>query len=458
MKKKKVPYIILAIAIFLAICASVFINTYKGSINLNGFSISNPASDNCINNGGKLEIKKRGDGGEYGVCFLEDNRQCEEWSLVKGECPKAGVKVTGYITEAAVYCAVLGGEYKISDESNTETENGTCSFFNGNVCNVWDLYNGKCEKGVIDFTVYNNSKFNFSLKFPNSWKDNYEVKESQDKDTTSLTFSKSGIDAFKIIVIPESLWKIDSRKLEYIGRYEDNLFILVPLQENDLSGEIERIKKTFTITKPYIFSEESKENGANYTVEVKYPYLGAVDDMKVNVDINNFIGNIITNFKEQVSKPDAWKGSNTLKIFYDPYEINKGYISLRFEVAEYTGGARPLITSYSFNYDLKNRKILNLSDIFDSSKNYIQMISDKSIQYLLKLNETESFSDKEWIEEGASPIKQNYKIFTFNKDAIVFYFDEYQVAPYSSGRQQVIIPFSEIKNLLNAEFISNYID
>jgi putative hemolysin len=29
---------------------------------------------NCIEKGGTLEILKRGDGGEYGVCFFEDNR------------------------------------------------------------------------------------------------------------------------------------------------------------------------------------------------------------------------------------------------------------------------------------------------------------------------------------------------------------------------------------------------
>jgi hypothetical protein len=453
---KKIPYIILAVSVFLIICAVIFINTYKGSINIAGISISNPASSNCVDNGGKIEIKKRGDGGEYGVCFMEDNRQCEEWSLFKGECPTGGIKVAGYITEAAVYCAILGGEYKISNNSNIETEDGTCSFFNGQVCNVWDLYNGKCEKGIIDFTTYDNSKFNFSLKLPNSWKDNYEVKESQDKDITSLIFSKSGIDIFKIIVFPEFLWKIDSRKLEYIGRYQDNLFVIVSL--DDPSSEVERIKKTFKITKPYIFSEDVKERGPNYAIEVKYPYLGAIDNIKVNVDINNFIGNIVTNFKEQVGKPDAWKGDNALKIFYEPYEINKDYVSLRLEIMEYTGGAQPSITSNGFNYDFKNEKIINLSDVFDSSKNYIQMISDKSIQYLLKLNEIDNFSDKAWIEEGASAIEQNYNIFTFNKDVIVFYFDQYQVAPYSSGRQQVIIPLSEIKSFLNKDFISSYLN
>lgn len=42
--------------------------------------LGNPASQNCIAKGGVLNILKRPDGGEYGVCFFTDNRQCEEWS------------------------------------------------------------------------------------------------------------------------------------------------------------------------------------------------------------------------------------------------------------------------------------------------------------------------------------------------------------------------------------------
>ena len=37
----------------------------------------NPASANCEKVGGKLVINKRGDGGEYGLCYFEENRACE---------------------------------------------------------------------------------------------------------------------------------------------------------------------------------------------------------------------------------------------------------------------------------------------------------------------------------------------------------------------------------------------
>jgi putative hemolysin/predicted metal-dependent phosphoesterase TrpH len=61
--------------------------------------IANPASVNCINKGGTLSIQKSADGGEYGICIFEDNRQCEEWALFRGECPAGGKKITGIPVE-----------------------------------------------------------------------------------------------------------------------------------------------------------------------------------------------------------------------------------------------------------------------------------------------------------------------------------------------------------------------
>lgn len=108
-------------------------------------SIANPASENCINKGGTLTIQSRGDGGEYGICTFEDNKQCEEWAMMRGECPVGGIKITGYITPASQYCAITGGEYQITGESGTDNEQGTCTFKNGKSCDVLEYYNGKCD-------------------------------------------------------------------------------------------------------------------------------------------------------------------------------------------------------------------------------------------------------------------------------------------------------------------------
>ena len=102
--------------------------------------IANPASVYCVNQGGNLIIKSKEDGSEYGLCYFEDNRACEEWAMLKGECPIGGVKTTGFDTIAQSFCAWSGGK-------TFATENAVCSFDDGSTCLVDDFYHDICIKG-----------------------------------------------------------------------------------------------------------------------------------------------------------------------------------------------------------------------------------------------------------------------------------------------------------------------
>ena len=107
-------------------------------------AIANPASQNCVAKGGKLAIEERAGLGQLGVCYFEDNRQCEEWALMRGECPVGGVKVTGYATAAARFCAISGGKYTITGNSGQPNEQGTCALPGGGQCDADAYYQGIC--------------------------------------------------------------------------------------------------------------------------------------------------------------------------------------------------------------------------------------------------------------------------------------------------------------------------
>lgn len=48
--------------------------------------LPNPASVNCEEVGGTLEMKSDASGGQIGFCILPDKSVCEEWSLLRHEC------------------------------------------------------------------------------------------------------------------------------------------------------------------------------------------------------------------------------------------------------------------------------------------------------------------------------------------------------------------------------------
>lgn len=83
--------------------------------------LANPASTNCIAKGGELSIQTDPNEGDYGVCTFEDNRQCEEWALMRGECPVGGIKVTGYDPNSPEYfCAIRGGKMQKTASNTTD--------------------------------------------------------------------------------------------------------------------------------------------------------------------------------------------------------------------------------------------------------------------------------------------------------------------------------------------------
>ena len=108
--------------------------------------LANPASLNCGAKGGTLKIEQRPDGGQYGICVFVDNYQCEEWALFRGECPAGGLRVTGYITPAARYCAITGGRYAVVANSGAADEQGVCALPGGKACDAAAYFAGTCSR------------------------------------------------------------------------------------------------------------------------------------------------------------------------------------------------------------------------------------------------------------------------------------------------------------------------
>jgi putative hemolysin len=100
----------------------------------------------AVEKGGKLVIERQPDGGQYGVCVFGDNRQCEEWALMRGQCPAGGIRVTGYVTPAARYCAITGGSYAVVARRGAADEQGSCTVSGGRTCDANAYYRGTCSR------------------------------------------------------------------------------------------------------------------------------------------------------------------------------------------------------------------------------------------------------------------------------------------------------------------------
>jgi len=115
---------------------------------------ANPASQHCLTQGGSLVIESDGSGGQVGVCRFDDDRQCEEWALLRGDCPAGGPRITGYVTPAARYCVLRGASYQVLSGSNLPSEQGRCNFADGKACSAGAFFNGLCAPDSAGVVVH----------------------------------------------------------------------------------------------------------------------------------------------------------------------------------------------------------------------------------------------------------------------------------------------------------------
>jgi putative hemolysin len=122
---------------------------FWGSIQAQGMQssaqVANPASENCLKQGGKSSLDAREDGAQFRICIFADGKRCEEWAMFRGECPPGGIEISRYLTPAARFCAITGGEYAATANQGAKEEQGSCIFRNGKACDAEEYYQGKCS-------------------------------------------------------------------------------------------------------------------------------------------------------------------------------------------------------------------------------------------------------------------------------------------------------------------------
>jgi hypothetical protein len=79
----------------------------------NAFAMPNPASKNCVDKGGKLEIVTDKNGNQSGMCHLPNGVVCEEFALLRNEC-----RATPELTKPGGYKSVSVNDPEVKNAAN----------------------------------------------------------------------------------------------------------------------------------------------------------------------------------------------------------------------------------------------------------------------------------------------------------------------------------------------------
>jgi len=168
--------------------------------------------------------------------------------------------------------------------------------------------------------------------------------------------------------------------------------------------------------------------------------------LEVNFDgtridaINRHIDIALADYQSSKTFP-AWE-------FYEYIDgfvtfLNENYLCYQYNLHYYAGGTHPLEKIFYLVFDLKTGKKLTEEDIFtlDGKENFWQII-------------TEILSDTALYPENKTYKLDNVALngnFSFEQDTLIYTFNQYEIAPYSSGKIDVKIPYQKIKEIINVD-------
>lgn len=128
-------------------------------------------------------------------------------------------------------------------------------------------------------------------------------------------------------------------------------------------------------------------------------------------------------------------------------DLGTPIISLIFQTSEYVGGEHSLEQHTTFNYDLRNGRILSLADLFKPGEDFLAIISQYCANELYANNRLQV----NLIRRNTAPLLDNYQIWNLTPQGLLITFEEYRVGPYSAGPQHVLIPYDIFKRIINKQ-------
>jgi hypothetical protein len=139
--------------------------------------------------------------------------------------------------------------------------------------------------------------------------------------------------------------------------------------------------------------------------------------------------------------PDAF---NTVNLTYSVPLATDKLLSIYLEGYSYgIGAAHSVQYSLAVNYDLKSGKFLKLADIIKPNLNHLRFVSQYCMNDLAKRYGNSLFKD------ALEPKAKNYESWNITTEGITINFDACNVLGCAGGKQEVVLPFVTLKDVLN---------
>lgn len=218
--------------------------------------------------------------------------------------------------------------------------------------------------------------------------------------------------------------------------------------------------------------ESIQESDSFFSIHTEYPEFPAADP-DFNQEIATLISGKIDSFKKESldswkARLDAMPGDKPVPkgpeqpfefiASWDSAQLNNTYLSLLIKIYYFTGGAHGNEEIHAFNYDIVKKKKIGIEDFFVSPQEALKKISRISAQDITSQLQSRQWKIddnlKEILNQGTTPIFDNFKNFNFDSHNLILYFQRYQVAPGAVGSLTVTISRQTLEqNSLQSDYL-----
>lgn len=205
------------------------------------------------------------------------------------------------------------------------------------------------------------------------------------------------------------------------------LFALMPYVKTPGAGRLAGSEQAFELK-----TERIEEETDAYAINVQYPQF---NNAVIDEQIRNDVQTAVAEFKTYPPVPhDSAAIKNDLICSYDSVYVGSDVISVRLAISEYTGGAHPTTAFVGENFDRASGRRLVLADAL---RLIGKTLDDVAVEARTTLQNR--LADA-FFEEGVAVNVDNFSSFVVSDKAVIFIFQEYQVAPYADGEQEISFP------------------
>lgn len=203
-----------------------------------------------------------------------------------------------------------------------------------------------------------------------------------------------------------------------------------------------------TLAYKIIHSESTYGDSVYYKIDLKKPIFVHNDSLDASLkELNHAMESFLdtatfyfwgtdTTGAIEIVKETGTSGFYLLINNYRILDSTNKIISVVFETYSYALGAHGFTAITTFNFDIRSKKMLEVSDIIDFSKPENQEILNKLLAKFLvdgqDCFDVEPFADK------------NFSRFALDPEHVVFFYEAYELGAYACGSAEVKIPKAEL--------------